>query len=125
MHGPMSAVVDNDFRAVAEFIEQQTGFPQERIQPTTTLLVDVAIDGEDAEKFFLAFGKRFGVALGELNFSRHFGGEGFPGASVLAIPIKLILHLLGRDIHKQSGLEPICVEQLVQAVKSKRWPDVA
>ena len=121
----MNHPVDTDFNEVAEFIEQETGFPRECIHPTTTLLADIGLDGDDAEKFLLAFGKRFGVALERLNFGRHFGGEGFAGASVLAIPINLILQLFGRDIHKQSGLVPICVEQLVQAVRSKQWPVVA
>jgi len=70
----MSEAVDINFRAVAEFVEQETGFPRERVQPNTTLLADIGLDGEDAERFFLVFGKRFGVALSGLNLGQHFGG---------------------------------------------------
>jgi len=119
----MNNNIDTQFRAVAQFIEHETGFPQARVQASTTLLADVGLDGEDAEKFFLAFGKHFGVALAKLNLSRHFGGEGFIGGAAVALPLKLAQSMLGKGIHEQSGLKPICVEQLVQAVKSKSWAD--
>ena len=117
----MSDARDIVFKAVAEFIERETGFPQRMVQPSTTLLAEIGLDGDDAEQFFLAFAKRFGVALDGLNLSRHFGGEGFLGAGAVAVPIRLAQALLGQDAHKGAGLKPICVAQLVQAVKSKRW----
>lgn len=118
----MNDEIDSNFNAVADFIEQQTGFPRKRVQPSTSLLADVGLDGDDAEQFFLAFSKRFDVTLDQFNLSKHFGGEGLPGFSGFAIPLNLILRLFGRDAHRTSDLHPIRVEELVQAVKLKRWP---
>ncbi len=117
----MNDLCDSDFRAVADFIERVTKYPKERVSMDTTLLQDVGIDGEDAEEFFVEFGRSFSVALDELDLSLHFGGEGYPGGTILALPLLLILRILGREARKPDGLKPISVSTLVKAVKTKRW----
>jgi len=127
MHGQvygLQVIVNTaQFQAVVSFIEEETGFPHSRIEPATTLLDDIGIDGDDAEAFFLAFSKRFGVSLSGLELSRHFGGEGYSGCTaVFAIPFGLLPKPKRREPHARTELEPIRVEQLVEAAELRRWP---
>lgn len=62
---------------VMAFVAIHSGVDRRKLTPVTRLAQDIDIKGDDASKFFDAFGKEFRVNLDELNmhWDRHFHPE--------------------------------------------------
>lgn len=136
---------------VFAFVVKQTDL-RKPLPGSHQLADDLGIDGDEAVDFFEAFKAEFQVDLEPLylNWSRHFGPEGFPisvgllmvvvgvAASVPAILIGLpewaviglgvaamLGWLFGLRAWPLTGprLTPITVDQLVEAAEAGRWPE--
>lgn len=91
---------------VIRFIARKTGLQFEQVKPSSRLLHDLQIDGDDAEELLTAYSDAFAVDLTGFNFGRHFRSE----PDILTIWLRKNDHLL-----------PVTVSQLVQAAHVHRW----
>ncbi len=83
-----------------------------RVTPSTDLLADLGIDGNDAVEIFESLADRFGVDFSDIRWDRHFGPEaGFN-------PLALLLPSWWRW---QRERIPVRVRDLAHAVVAKRW----
>lgn len=108
--------------AVIRFVAEECGVPTVTISGRTTLLGDLGVDGDDAERLLTTFASRFSVDLSGLTINRHFGPEGLPPWFPLAW---LWLWLNRGAPEEKAGLIPICVADLVDAARAHRWTTVA
>ena len=71
----MPTNVEGQFIAM---LAKERGVPIERIKPSSRLLDDLGMDGDDAVEFFIDVKNTFdaGISLLEENWNRHFGPEG-------------------------------------------------
>jgi acyl carrier protein len=131
-------------------VAMELGVRRENIAPSSRLLQDLGLDGDDAVEFFAVFERRYGADLSGLygHWDRHFGPEGFGGPLtllvmlvVLALPFLALpfgispLWVLGGEfvalllwmwplrqwLIKDETL-PVTVEHLMIAAQTKRWP---
>ena len=81
---------------VMEMLAQERGLPRNKIEPSSRLLQDLRIDGDDAVDFFISLQDRFGTDLSALQerWSEHFGPEGFSCLNGLVL---LPPAVMGRD----------------------------
>jgi hypothetical protein len=96
-----------------------------QVTPTTTLFGDLNIWGDDAAELLEKLHERFGLNLSE--FDRHFLPEGYSCFQLLLLPLVLGARLWRRYIasgtpEEGETLIPVTVQQLVEAVRMKRWP---
>lgn len=84
----------------------------ESLVPSTRLLHDLGIDGDDAVEILTDFSKRFGMDLSSFPFQRYFGSE-------LGSGIRWLL----RKIGQQSAIRfaPVTVQDLIDAANRGRW----
>lgn len=85
---------------------RKTGLQLEEVTPSSRLVHDLRIDGDDAEELLTEYSEAFDVDLTGLNFGSHFRSE----PNILTIWWGKIDHLA-----------PITVSQLVQAAHVHRW----
>jgi acyl carrier protein len=100
------------FEQVRVFLSEQIRVSPQQIEPTTRLLHDLGIDGDDADEVLSDFGKRFGVDFSALAFQRHFGSELGVGGRWL------IRKICGGNAIR---LSPVTVQDLVDAANRGRW----
>ena len=118
----------------------------ERLSPTTRLLHDLAIDGDDAVGLFEQLRERFGTDLTQLhlNWNEHFGPEGIPGSTAFGVicaglAVQLVCRVAGDVAGLATGvaffvgwlwlrrqtrdeLTPITVADVAHAVHGGAWP---
>jgi hypothetical protein len=80
------------------------------LSPTTRLLADLHLDGDDAFEFMEAFAETFGVESGDFEFDRYFGPEGFN-------PFALVTALFRR----QPAKVEVTLAMLARAITEGRW----
>jgi acyl carrier protein len=102
---------------VAHFISEQTG-SHRAILPSTTLLGDLGVDGEDGIDLLDAFAKAFDVDMTSCDPQRYFGPEGcYPWA-----PLYWLIVAFRKGTHEQRvGLEKISIGDLAKCVEAGRW----
>ena len=100
------------FEQVRDFLCEQWRVRPERLTPSTRLLHDLGIDGDDAEEILTDFAERFHVDLSSLSFMRHFGSESDAGRRWAARKI------FGGDSVRKL---PVTVQDLVDAAIRGRW----
>ena len=100
------------FEQVRDFLCEQWRMRPERLSPSTRLLHDLGIDGDDAEEVLVAFGERFHVDFSSLAFPKHFGSEFDAGGRWL------IRKLFGGDALR---FAPLTVQDLIDAANQGRW----
>ena len=100
------------FEQVRDFLCEQCRVSQQQIEPSTRLLHDLGVDGDDADEVLAGFGKRFSVDFSALAFQRHFGSEFGAGGRWL------IRKICGGDAIR---LSPVTVLDLVDAANRGRW----
>ena len=100
------------FEQVRDFLCEQWGVQLERLTPSTRLLHDLGIDGDDAVEILMEFEERFHVDLSSFSFGDHFGSELDAG------PRWVVRKLLGGD---EVGKLPITLQDLVDAANRGRW----
>lgn len=81
--------------------------------PSTSINIDLGIDGDDAEELIALIEKRFNVSLPELRNSDFFGTE------QSYFPIAWLRTLLEKEEDK-SALQPLTIKQIVALIDSKR-----
>ena len=64
-----------DFEQIVEFTREYLGAKTASLTTSTRLLEDLGLVGDDAEEYLLAFAKKFGVDLSDLEFDRYFPDE--------------------------------------------------
>lgn len=63
------------FEQVQDFVSENLNVPKERLNPSTRLLHDLWLDGDDAEGLLRDFAQHFSVDMAGLDLRRHFGSE--------------------------------------------------
>lgn len=144
-----TAQPEDDIEArVRDYIALMADVKLDRVQPTTRLLDDLGIDGDDAGAFFAGLHERFGTDLSQLyeRWDEHFGPEGVSWSSALIIvPGVFVGSLVANDVGWIAGVavavslvaasvwivprlglasrfKPITVAEVIQAVKAGAWP---
>jgi hypothetical protein len=135
---------------VMEMLAKERGLAPAKTDPSSRLLQDLGMDGDDAVAFFTLLHERFGTDLTALHeaWSDHFGPEGFScwnglvivpvagiggvAAGLLGlgtaggIAITVILLALWLWVMKTWGppekMQPITVAQVIAAVEAGAWP---
>jgi hypothetical protein len=101
-----------EFQELQEYVSQHLHVAKDKLKPTTRLLHDLQVDGDDAYEFMEGFGKHFGVNMDRFQIRRHFGSE-------LESGVRWVLQkVLGP--HKL-GYKPITMQQLLDAVRCGAW----
>lgn len=103
---------------VRQFVATERGVPLSEVQPHSTLLGDLGLDGDDSYEFFVDFKREFSVDLSALDLDRHFGPEGLPPWFLFSW---MILAVRKGTPEQRAGLEPITVAELVAAAATGRW----
>jgi acyl carrier protein len=100
------------FEQVRDFVSEKLNVPNERLNPSTRLLHDLWLDGDDAAGLLTDFAQHFSVDMAGLDFRRHFGSEMEAG-------IRWVLQkTLGAE---RLGYAPITLKDLVEAANRGRW----
>ena len=99
--------LSNLFEKVVSFVAQQRAEPANNISPTTRLWQDLRLAGDDADEFFVDFGKTFGVDLSGLDLSNYFPSE-------MAVTWRWFFV-------RKKQFPPITVMDLVRAAEAKSW----
>jgi len=118
---PVNGVNPTKWYAIREFVAEQCSVPADRLQPSTTLLGDLGVDGDDAVLLFTEFGRRFSVDLSHFDLTQHFGPEGWPLRYLFFAPLRMLWTARPGDPHKKAGVVPVRLEQLVAAAEQGRW----
>ena len=145
----MTATADD----VLTMLAKERGLPLNKIEPSSRLLQDLGMDGDDAVDFFISLQERFGTDLTSLqeSWSEHFGPEGFSlWNGLVIIPVALaaglaagyleigalggILIAIGllatwlwvmRRFGPPDKMRPVTVAQVIEAVEAGSWPQQA
>ena len=135
---------------VLRLVVEQTGVVPDKVHPSSRLLHDLGMDGDDAVDFFNSVHERFGTDLTSLHehWREHFGPEGFSCWNGLVI---IPAAVIGGVVAAVGGLStfwgvgitaallaawlwvmrrwgptdrmvPVTVEQVVAAVEAGAWP---
>jgi hypothetical protein len=100
------------FEQVRDFVSGKLSVPKERLSPSTRLLHDLWLDGDDAAGLLKDFAVQFSVDMAGLDFRRHFGSEMEAG-------IRWVLHkTLGAE---RLGYAAITLKDLLDAANLGRW----
>jgi hypothetical protein len=121
-------MTDQDAAAagVMKLLRESVG-KRARLESTTTLFGNLSICGDDAAELLGNLHDHFGVDLSEFQFDMHFLSEAYSCAELLFLPVVVVAHVYRRHFSRRTpeqgeGLIPITVEQLIEAVRMKRWP---
>lgn len=106
MPSTTSIAADEMLSQVCDLIALQCGITRQEITADSKLVDDLGITGADGVELILAFSKRFGVDIRQMNVGQYFGDEG----------LSLAFWRWRRP------LTPIAVSDLVAAAHSKLWP---
>ena len=109
--------MDTIEQQVVEFVQDFT--KQKPVYPSQTLWRDLGIDGDDATEFLEEFAKRFNVDMTHCT-EKFFGSEGW---NIFAF-YQWIRYFLTKDKYKTSNLKSLSVQMLIDAAKSRRWPEI-
>lgn len=137
---------------VIPWVADELNVPISKLTPSSRLLEDLGVDGDDAVNFFRAFERRFAAELEPLyrHWARHFGPEGLGwsdyrinrvavaalaliGAGILdvapmwstglgAAALGATLVLGSRSERKNRPHIPITLRDLIEAAATQRWP---
>ncbi|MBV7257590.1 hypothetical protein KCG44_12430 [Pacificimonas sp. WHA3] len=130
-------------------LSKERGLPADRIKPSSRLLDDLGMDGDDAVEFFIDVKETFGtdISLLEENWNRHFGPEGLScWLGVIVVPVAFLTGMISahfglpnwatfiaaliaivagvwalNKIPSKNPHIPITVDELVEAVKAGAW----
>ncbi|MAT72092.1 MAG: hypothetical protein CMJ58_21510 [Planctomycetaceae bacterium] len=106
---------------VRQFAADKLGVRPARLQPATTLM-ELGVDGQDAEDFLLAYAERFQVDFSEFEADRHVGPErGATPWSMLGWLVWLMFPRRDSTWAEEVGLEPVSMADLVRAAEQGRW----
>ena len=100
------------FEKVVSFVAEQRAEPANKISPTTRLWQDLRLAGDEADEFFVDFGKTFGIDLSGLDLSKYFPSE-------FAVTWCWLGSKLGFFPERQ--FPPITIVYLVEAAEAKSW----
>lgn len=101
---------------VIDIVSEESGKPRERVSLETTLLGDLALDGDDAWAVIDRLHQDHGVDFSRFEFQKHFRNE-----PCLKGPLYLIRKLRFRDEHIAARKTPITVAKLVEALEKRKW----
>lgn len=135
---------------VVEMLAKERGLSPAKIEPSSRLLQDLGMDGDDAVDFFISLQKRFGTDFSALReqWSDHFGPEGIscwnglviiPAAVIgggaagllgvgvaggIAITVALLAFWIWamKIWGPPDRMQPITVAQMIAAVEAGAWP---
>lgn len=136
---------------ILDLVADERGLPRHKVQPSSRLVEDLGMDGDDAVDFFNTIHERFGTDLAKLhaNWSEHFGPEGSScGINLVIIPVAIIGGLVAgvaqssivwgialtvallaaawlwvmRRWEPQAPMIPVTVAEVVAAVEAGVWP---
>lgn len=99
--------------SVKRFVAAELLFPSGQLQVTTRLHHDLGLAGSDGSKFMASFAERFGVDLQDFRAESYFPPK--PGEQGIANLLKYVFR------QPAPTIVPITIDQLIQAVKTKKW----
>jgi len=100
------------YEQIRDFVSEKLGVPKERLSPSTRLLHDLWLDGDDAADLLKDFSQQFAVDMAGIDFRRHFGSE-------LEAGIRWVLQkTLGAE---RLGYAAITLKDLLDAANHGRW----
>jgi hypothetical protein len=106
-------------QAVIDWLRSELGLAADRsIKPTTRINLDLGVAGMDGFDLIRAFGERFEVDISTFPVDRYFGSEA--GANPISVLWSLGRMLLGKNA---SGLQPLCVSDLMQLARGQSGTD--
>jgi hypothetical protein len=100
----------DDFKRIEKFIEVQRGKPRFLLDENTRLYEDLKIYGDDANKFFIDFGKEFNVDVSQFMAADYFKGEGFN-------IIDILINVFKFNKPYEKHLKVFTIKQLEKAIK--------
>lgn len=108
---------------VFAFVAERTELPLARLNPQTTLMGDLGIDGADAHDLMMAFERRFAVDMSTYRARRHFRPEGLPMLSPLDWPDLAFRHLTEKESTPESRARrvPITLQDLIDSATARKW----
>lgn len=143
-------MTEADANEVLAMLAKERGLPLEKISPSSRLLQDLGMDGDDAVDFFLSVQQRFGTDLTALQarWGDHFGPEGFSlwyglvivtagiiggiaagllhlgvwGGLAITVALLALWLWLMKEWGPKDRTVPITVSDLIAAVEAGAWP---
>lgn len=113
--------VQDLYDQVVQIIIQETGCNEDTVKPEATL-VELGVDGDDAEQLIQRFSDHFSIDMSDFRFSRHFGPEGYSLTSLInLIYTSFVFRVKKCTWEEAAGLRPIKVSDLVHIAKTKKW----
>jgi len=114
----MGDMSESLFLQVSQFVADFTSAPLDKIDEETTLFGDLGVDGDDGVELLSRFGEKFDVDLSSVDFSEHFGPEGWAPWAI----IMWIAYACRRGSAEQKArLVPITVGDLCRAAESGKF----
>lgn len=115
---------------VAYFVRDAWGEPRAGLLPSTRLVADLGMAGDDGDEFMAAYAAEFGVDLSGFPSLAVFGHEGVwpwePPLAAVTLPVQgarwMLRRLLGRMGLGSRGQQPdVTLENLAKWAARGRW----
>lgn len=125
-----AADLDELFVRIAYFIRRVWGEPRSGLTPSTRLVADLRMAGDDGVEFMAAYADEFGVDLSGFPAPAVFGREGMwpwePPLAVVAAPVRGAGWMLRRILSRMPAASPrqkpdVTVRELVEWAARGRW----
>lgn len=104
----------NDKDPLIDFVSSKCRIAKKKLALDTRLFHDLDLFGDDADEFFMEFGKRFKVDVSVFPISEFFPEEKF--ASLLDI-FKYFWSPRSLSSEEKAAFRPLTIADLIQAVK--------
>jgi acyl carrier protein len=110
----MTPANDDIEARLTKWIAESLRVAPENISMSTSVNLDLGVDGDDGVDFIRSFGGRFGVDVSDFPYSRYFGPEASDPFGFFRTVLRLLLQ------RKSSDVQPLRVSELVSLVKGSR-----
>lgn len=129
--GPDTSVDPEELSVrIAYFVRRVWGEPRSGLTPSTRLVADLGLAGDDGSEFMAAYAKEFGVDLSGFPAPAVFGREGMwpwePPLAVVAAPVRgagwMLRRILGRMSQAPTRPQPdVTLRELVEWAARGSW----
>lgn len=112
------------YNVVVGFVAYQLCMKPKELSPTTRIFHDTGCDGDDGAELIEAFAKRFEVDMTGFDITRHFNSERSSNPFIWLSRLVFDRGKLNANASAARNI-PITVDNLFEAAKSKRFPDLS
>lgn len=110
--------MDSLLDQVVAFVAKELAVRADLLNPETTLLGDLGVDGDDGDELLSEFGRRFGVDMSTCKPGLYFGPEGVAPWFLLNWLVQAFRRGTPED---RARLRPIRIIDLVRSAERGRW----